>query len=121
MTAERSVTATYSKTFTDDPLTAKATFVKAKHFLEALEAINTLRQRNGLGTISFTAPIPAAGVPISAKDMITLQTGINAVYDALGRTRPTFDSIVPRVTVVGKRQMEQVRNAIRAVESLSTN
>jgi len=120
MSADRLVTATYSKNFTDDPLTAKVTFVKAKHFLEALERINTLRQRNGLGTISFTAPIPAAGVPISRNHMITLQTGLNAIYDALGRTRPTFDSIVARVTLVGKRQMDQIRNAIRAVETVPT-
>jgi len=120
MSANRSVTATYSKTFTDDPLTAKVTPVKAKHFLETLEAINALRRTNGLGTISFTAPLPALGVPISAKDMITLQTGLNAVYDALGRARPTFDAIVAGVTVVGKRQMEQVRNAIRAVETVPT-
>jgi len=120
MSAVRSVTATYSKKFTDDPLTSKVTFVKAKHFAEAIEAINTLRSRNGLGTISFTAPIPAVGVTISRNQMITLQTGLNAIYDALGRTRPTFDSIVPRVTVIGKRQMEQVRNAIRAVETVPT-
>jgi len=119
--ANTSVTATFSKTFTDDPLASKVTLVKAKHFLETLERINTLRQLNGLGTISFTAPIPAAGVPISAKDMTTLQTGLNAIYDALGRTRPTFDSIVRRVTVIGKRQMDQVRNAIRALESISAN
>jgi len=120
MSAVRSVSATFSKTFTDDPLTANVTFVKASHFLEALEAINTLGQRNGLGNISFDAPIPAAGVPIAAKDMITLQTGINAVYDALGRTRPTFDTIVAGVTVIGKLQMDQVRNAIRAVETVPT-
>jgi len=121
MSAVRSVTATFSKTFTDDPLTANVTFVKASHFLEALEAINTLGQRNGLGNISFDAPIPAAGVPIAAKDIITLQTGINAVYDALARTRPTFDAIVAGVTVIGKRQMDQVRSVIRAVESLPSN
>jgi len=121
MSADRSVTATYSKNFTDDPITSKVTFAKAKHFLEALEAINTVGQRLGLGTISFTAPIPAAGVPIFRHHMITLQTGLNAIYDALGRTRPTFDAIVPRVTVVGKRQMDQIRNAIRAVESISAN
>ena len=114
------ITATFSRKFTDDPLTSKVTFLKAVHFLEPLEAINTVGQRIGLGTINFTAPIPAPGVLISAKDMITLQTGLNAIYDALGRTRPTFDSIVPRVTVVGKRQMDQVRNAIRAVETVPT-
>jgi len=118
MNANRSGTATYSKSFTDDSLTSKVTFVKAKHFLEALERINTVGQRLGLGTNSFSAPIPAAGVLISAKDMITLQTGLNRIYDALGRTRPTFDAIVARVTIVGKRQMDQVRNAIRAVETV---
>ena len=124
--ADTTVTATFDSpgtpfTFTDDPLSSKATFVKAIHFLEALDFINTLRQRNGLGTISFAAPIPAAGVPISAKDMITLQTGLNELFDALGRTRPTFDSIVAGVTAIGKLQIEQIRNAIRAAESLSAN
>ena len=95
--------------------------MKAKHYLEALEAINTLGQRNGLGTINFTAPKPAAGVPISRNHMLTLQTGLNALYDALGRTRPTFDTIVARTTVIGKRQMDQVRNAIRDLESISAN
>jgi hypothetical protein len=90
--------------------------VKAIHFLEALDAINTLRQLNGLSSISFVPPIPASGVAILARHMDTLQTGLNAVYDALGRTRPTFDSIVARVTVIGKPQIEQIRNAIRAVE-----
>jgi len=121
MSVDRSVTATYSKTFTDDPLTAKVTFVKAIHYLESLEAINTLGQRNGLGTISFTAPIPASGVAILARHMTTLQTGINAVYDVLGRTRPIFDSIVAGATVIGKSQIDQIRNAIRTVESLSIN
>ncbi len=114
------ITATFSRKFTDDPLTSKVTFVKASHFLEALDAINTLRQRNGLGTISFTAPIPAVGVMISRNHMITLQTGLNAIFVALGRTRPTFDTIVAGVTVIGKRQMDQVRNAIRAGETVPT-
>jgi hypothetical protein len=120
MSEDRSVTATYSKTFTDDPLTANATLVKASHFLETLEAINTLGQRNGLSSISFAAPIPASGVAILARYMDTLQTGLSALYDALARTRPTFDAIVPGLTVIGKSQMVQVRNAIRALETQPT-
>ena len=111
-----SVTSTFSKTYTDDPLTSQVTLVKAQHITEALEAINTLRGRNGLGSINFTAPIPATGVTIRANHITTLQTGLNAVYDVSGRTRPTFDTIVTRTTVIGKRQMDQIRNAIRVLE-----
>jgi len=114
--ADTIVTATFSRIFTDDHLTLQVTLVKAQHFTEALEAINTLRSRNGLGNINFTAPLPASGVTIIAKHMITLQTGLNAIFDALGRTRPTFDTVVAGVTVIGKPQIDKVRNAIRALE-----
>jgi len=121
--ADTTVTATFSETsftFTDDPLISKVTFVKAIHFLEPLDAINTLRQRDGLSSVSFTAPIPAAGVAVLATHLTTLQTGLNAVYDALGMARPAFDTIVAGVTAIGKSQIDQIRNAIRAVETVPT-
>jgi len=116
MSANNSVSAIFSKTFTDDPLISNVTFVKAIHFTDALEAINTLRSRNGLGNLNFTALAPTPGVTILAMHMTDLQTGLNAVYDALGRARPTFDSIVSGVTLIGRSQMEQIRNVIRALE-----
>ncbi len=48
MSEDRSVTAAYSKTFTDDPLTSRVTPVKAVHITELREAINSLRSNNGL-------------------------------------------------------------------------
>ena len=57
---------------------------------------------------------------ILAKHMTTLQTGLNGIFDVLGRTRPIFDSIVAGVTVIGKSQMDQIRNVIRAGESIPT-
>jgi len=57
-------------------------------------------------------------VPMESAGQAPVQQTL--IYDALGRTRPTFDSIVARVTVIGKRQMDQVRNAFRVVETVPT-
>ena len=93
--------------------------MKARCITEALVTITIQTERNGLNNTSFPAPIPAPGVAILSKHMTDLQTRLNAVYVALGRTRPTFDSIVAGVTVIGKSQMEPIRNVIRALERKS--
>jgi len=93
--------------------------MKARHFTEALVTITIQTERNGLNNTSFPALIPAPGLAILSKHMTDLQTRLNAVYDALGRARPTFDSIMAGVTAIGKSQMEPVRNVIRALERKS--
>jgi len=124
MSEDRSVTATYSKTFTDDPLTSQVTPVKAVHITELREAVNTLRLNNGRSAFAYTDSTLTAGVTQARRVHITdLRTALNAVYDALGRTRPTYTdpTIVARQTVIKKAQIAQIRSAVRAVESLSVN
>jgi len=84
--------------------------MKARYFTEALVTITIQTERNGLNNTSFPAPITAPGVPILSKHMTDLQTVLKAVYDALGRARPTFDLIMAGVTAIGKSQMEPIRN-----------
>ena len=102
--------------FTASSLTWRVTFMKTRYLTEALDTITIKTERNGLNNTSFPAPIPAPGVAILSKHMTDLQTGLNAVYDALGRARPTFDSIMAGVTAIGKSQMEPIRNVTRALE-----
>ena len=79
-----------------------------------LNSINAFISASGcLFRFAATAPVPE--ITLLGRHM----TGLNAVYDALGMARPTFDSIVAGATEIGKPQMDQVRDAIRAVESLS--
>jgi len=123
MSADRSVTATYSNTFTDDPLTLQVTPIKALHITELRQAINTLRLNNGRSAFAYTDSTLIAGVTQAREVHITeLRTALNAVYDALGRTRPTYtdSTIVAGQTVVKKVHIEEIRSAVRAVETVPT-
>jgi len=124
MNTSKSVTATFSKIFTDDPLTAQVTPVKTAHITELREAINTLRSNNGLAAFSFTDSTLTAGVTqIRSFHLTELRTALDEVYDVLGRARPSYTNptIVAGQTVIKKSRIEEIRAAIRAVEALSTN
>lgn len=114
-----SVKATFSKTFTDDPLTAQVTKIKALHVTELQNAINTLRSRNGLAAFSFTDPTLTAGVTqVRAVHITDLRTALNGVYDALGRALPTYmdPTITAAQTAIKAAHISEIRSAIRAVE-----
>ncbi len=117
--ADTTVTATYSKIFTDDPLTSQVTPVKTLHITELRQAINTLRSRNSLLPFVFTDSILTAGVtPIRAVHITEMRTTLDAVFDALVQTRPVYaDSpIVSGQTVIKKVHIEEIRSAVRTVE-----
>ena len=119
MNANKSVTATYSKIFTDDPLTSQVTPVKAVHFTELREAINTLRSNNDLSAFMFTDPVLTVGVTQSKGVHITdLRTALDEVYDALALTRPTYTdpTILAGVTVIKRAHITEIRSAVRDVE-----
>jgi hypothetical protein len=123
--ADTTVTATFSVApfiFTDDPLILQVTPMKAVHFAQLRQAINTLRSRDGLSAFAFTDPTLIAGVsPIRAVHITELRTALNGVFDALGQTRPTYtdSTIVAGQTVVKKVHIEEIRSAVKTVESLS--
>ena len=52
--------------FTDDPLIAGVTVVKARHITELRVRIDTLRVELGMGVYAWTDPGPAAGTMIKA-------------------------------------------------------
>ena len=119
MNANTTITATYSKIFTDDPLTLQVTPVKVVHITELREAINTLRSNNGLGAFSFTDSTLTAGVTqVRAVHLTDLRTALNGVYDALVLTRPTYTdpTIVAGVTEIKAVHISEIRSAVRAVE-----
>ena len=115
-----SVTATYSKIYTDDPLTSQVTPVKAVHITELREAINTLRSNNGLSAFSFTDPTLTAGVTTAKGIHITeLRTALTEAAAALGKPAPNFPTdptIEPGQTIIKKAHISEIRSAVRAVE-----
>ena len=69
--------------FTDDPLVARETVVKAVHFMEVRTAINELRDTAGLPPVSFTDPT-LTGKPFSHVHMQELRDALTAARAAAG-------------------------------------
>ena len=81
--------------FTDDPLTAGSTVVKAVHVNELRTAIDTLRSRYGLGSFPWTDLPMTSGITVKAVHLSELRTALIAVYTQAGQTPPTFPPSPP--------------------------
>ena len=106
-------------TFTDDPLAAQVTPVKAVHINELRDDVNTLRSRNGLAAFSYTDPTLTVGTTqVKVAHLTELRTALNGVYDAQGKTQPTYTdpTITAGQTAIKKAHIAEIRSAVRAVE-----
>jgi len=121
MSAARAVTASFSITssgFTDDPLVAQTTAVKAVHIVELRTAIASLRTRNGLPAFTWTdATLTPGTSPFKAVHILEVRTALNQVYQALGRSLPTYTdpTIVAGQTMSKAAHVQELRNAVRAL------
>lgn len=85
------VTLMGSFTFTDDPLVAQSTPVKAAHLTELRSAINSARTSRGLAAFSWTDPTITPGSTwVRAIHLTELRTALNQAYQAAGRQVPTY-------------------------------
>jgi hypothetical protein len=112
------VNADGSPVFTDDPLTAGTSTVKRLHIAELRQAIQTLRTRDGLGTIGWTdAPLVAAVTRVKAVHLTELRTALAQVYAAVGRTVPTYThpTVTGGVTFISAVDVAELRAAVLAV------
>jgi hypothetical protein len=97
-----------SSTFTDDPLVAGGTPIKAVHFTELLAAINARRTAHGLAAATWTAPAPAAGGTVRAKHLTDLRTGPAPTYaDA---------TITAGTTAIKASHLAELRTLVRELE-----
>ena len=101
-------------TFTDDPLVAGVTPVKAKHIQELRTAIEAVAALAGQSPLFSDDPL-TAGTPIRAVHITELRTALTAAFTALGRTLPTFtdSSLVAGVTPVKAIHLQELRNALK--------
>jgi hypothetical protein len=104
--------------FTDAPLTVGGTVVKAVHFVELRQAIDTLRARFGLGVFAWTdATIVTEVTPAKAVHLTELRAALNEVYAAASLPEPiyTHPIVTGGATVITAVDVEELRAAIRAV------
>lgn len=98
--------------FTDDPLVAGVTNVRAVHFTELQSRINALRAARSLGPYAFS-PV-GAGIVVQASHIAQLRAALADVYTPPG---PTYtDNPLSAGTPIRADHIEQLRTAVVAVE-----
>ncbi len=120
MSAAGAVTATFTispVSFTDNPLVARTTVMKAVHIIELRTAIGAARTRNGLTAFAVTDPTLAAGATVKAVHILELRTALNQVYTRLARALPTYTDpmLVAGQTTAKAAHVQELRNAVSAL------
>lgn len=99
--------------FSDDPLTAGVTAVKAAHLTELRDAVNLARTTVGLPASIFTDQ-PPDGLAIKGTHIAALRTAFDEARSALGY--PTMSYTDPNITTSTKiraMHFQELRDAVR--------
>jgi uncharacterized repeat protein (TIGR01451 family) len=102
--------------FTDDPLLAASTTIRAVQVTDLRVAINVQRARYKLPQFGWSTDLTV----IRAQDIVDLRNAIRAAYSAAGRPAPTFtdsDSRLPG-SVVKVKHIAEIRDALVVLENL---
>ena len=99
--------------FTNDPLLAHATAVKALHVTELRSAVNAVRALAGLSAATF-ANVVSHGTSIRAIDVTELRNALMPARSALSLAASTFTrSLQSGVTVISAIDFAEVREGVR--------
>jgi Divergent InlB B-repeat domain len=120
MSAARTVTAMFgvsTVTFTDAQLVPQTTGIKVVHVAELRTAIAMARARNGVPAFTWRDTLTAKTTAIKAAHINEMRTAINQIYQALGRTLPTYTdpALFPFRTVAKSAHIQELRNAVSAL------
>ena len=106
--------------FTDDPIVAGETPVRAVHFTELRGRIDALRTAHGLGRFPWTDPSLAAGVTrVRGVHMSELRTALGQVYDAASRTIGFGTEPVQAGWEIRAAHINELRRAVEALVTVA--
>ena len=119
--ATRSFTVTVAAraSFTDDPIVAGATPVRAVHFTELRTRIDALREAGGLVRFSWADPVLRAGATqVRRVHLLELREALAEAYRAAGRAAPrwTDASLAAGSTPIRAAHLMELRAAVLALE-----
>jgi hypothetical protein len=98
--------------FTDDPLVAGTTLIKAVHLAELRTAVNAVRALAGLAAATFTdAATP--GVVVKAVHITQLRTGLDAALTALVLPAGGYTNAVAAGVVIKAIDFQEIRNRVK--------
>jgi len=106
--------------FTDDPLTAGSTVIKAAHVTELRTAVNAVRAAAGLTAANWSNS-SLNGAWIKARDIYELRAGLGDALNVLGLPAPNYtDSTLMNYTVnpplgvsVKKAHIDEIRQHVK--------
>ncbi len=107
-----------SFTFTDDPLSAFSTVVKAIHITELRADIDSARIARSLPRFAWTDPaITPGSTPVKAVHLAELRRALAQAYQAVGRTAPTYtDPVVAQgALTISAGHVGELRAALQAL------
>jgi len=112
--ATMTATLTIAFTFTDDPLVAQGTIVRAAHFAELRAAIDSVRTARGLMPFAWTA---ATSTGVLGVHVTELRRALNEAYQAVGGTAPTYTdpTVASGLTVIKAVHLNELRAAVRGL------
>jgi hypothetical protein len=98
--------------FTDDPVLANVTIIKAAHITELRQAVNLMRAAGGLGAMSFTDPVLST---VRAIHFQELRTALDQARAALGVTAISYTdpTLITGTTVVKAIHMQELRSGVK--------
>ena len=113
------VTVASRSPFTDDPIVAGVTPVRAVHFTELRARIDALREEAGLGRFRWTDPVLRAGVtPVRLVHLLELREALGAASTAAGREAPRWTDAAPTAgtTPIRAAHLTELRAAVVVLE-----
>jgi bacillolysin len=106
-----------SAAFTDNPLVANSTKIRAVHINELRTRIAALRLAKGLSVFAWTDPtLTANSTKVLPAHITDLRTALNAVYTASSVTPPTYTDVSLTGVKVKALHITQLRAAVIAIE-----
>lgn len=110
------------ESFTDEPLVAFQTVVKAQHFTELRQAIDLLRDKVGLPPASWIDP-SLTGLFIQAIHLEQMRSRLSDAVIALGLSEPTFTdpNLMSSPVFIKKAHIDDLRQWLKVQESVNSN
>jgi hypothetical protein len=99
-------------TFTDDPLVARQTVIKAVHLAELRNRVNVLRSAAGLPSASWTDPA-SPGVVVKAVHVLELRNAVDPALSALGRVAGGWTDALGPGVVIKAVHFQEIRNRVK--------
>jgi photosystem II stability/assembly factor-like uncharacterized protein len=98
--------------FTDDPLVANTTSIKAAHLTQLRTAVNSLRAAAGLGAATFTDS-SLAGVRVKPVHITELRSALNSAIAALNLPPLAYTHAISTNVPISTVDVTEIRNALK--------